>query len=162
MRILAGLLLMLAALALLAIAAGQFGLLGGKAPQDLGVREGKLNAPSVTPNSVSSQAELWPGHLGQAYARIAPLALAGDGAATMRKLAAIVGAMPGAVVVTATDDYLYARFTTRWMRFTDDTEFWLDRAAGVVQVRSASRVGRGDMGVNRKRIEAIRASLAAA
>ena len=161
MKMLAGLLLVLVALALLAIAAGQFGLLGGKAPQDLGVREGKLKAPSLTPNSVTSQAELWPTHPGQAYARIAPLALAGDGAAAMRKLAAIVGTMPGAVVVSTTDDYLYARFTTRWMRFTDDTEFWLDRTAGVIQVRSASRVGRGDMGANRKRIEAIRASLAA-
>jgi len=40
-------------------------------------------------------------------------------------------------------------------------EFWFDPAANVIQVRSASRVGRGDMGVNRKRIEAIRAALEA-
>jgi len=41
----------------------------------------------------------------------------------------------------------------------DDVEFWFDPAANVIQVRSASRVGRGDLGVNRKRIEAVRAAL---
>jgi uncharacterized protein (DUF1499 family) len=46
------------------------------------------------------------------------------------------------------------------MRFVDDVEFWVDPAAGVVQVRSASRVGRKDLGVNRARIEAIRERLA--
>ena len=48
------------------------------------------------------------------------------------------------------------------MRFVDDVEFWVDPAAGVVQVRSASRVGRKDFGVNRARIENVRARLAAA
>jgi uncharacterized protein (DUF1499 family) len=47
------------------------------------------------------------------------------------------------------------------MKFVDDVEFWFDPAANVIQVRSASRVGRGDMGVNRKRIEAVRAALEA-
>ena len=47
------------------------------------------------------------------------------------------------------------------MRFVDDTEFWFDPAAQVVQVRSSSRVGHGDLGVNRERIEHIRARLAA-
>lgn len=40
-----------------------------------------------------------------------------------------------------------------------DTEFWFDRSAGVVQVRSASRLGKRDFGVNRARVEAIRARL---
>jgi uncharacterized protein (DUF1499 family) len=47
------------------------------------------------------------------------------------------------------------------MKFVDDVEFWYDPAARVIQVRSASRVGEGDLGVNRKRIEALRAALAA-
>ena len=45
------------------------------------------------------------------------------------------------------------------MKFVDDTEFWYDPAAQVVQVRSASRVGRRDFGVNRARVESIRAQL---
>ena len=68
--------------------------------------------------------------------------------------------MPGASVVESKPGYLYVRFTTRWLKFVDDTEFWADPAAGVVQVRSASRLGKKDFGANRARIEAIRASLA--
>jgi uncharacterized protein (DUF1499 family) len=146
---------------LAAVLAGQLGLLRGQAPQDLGVRDGKLKPPSRTPNSVSSQADLWPTHAQHERARIAPLALVGgDGAATMARLQAVIRATPGAVVVTAREDYLYAQFSTRLMKFTDDAEFWLDRPAGVVQVRSASRLGEGDLGANRARVEAIRARLA--
>ena len=70
-----------------------------------------------------------------------------------------LGLLPGAQVVAARDDYLYAQFATRWLGFVDDGEFWVDPAAGVVHVRSASRVGRSDFGVNRQRIEAIRERL---
>ncbi len=150
------------ALPLLVLGAGQAGWLAGRAPADLGVRDGRLKPPSRTPNSVSSQAALWPGIPQREYAQIEPLALRRDGPATIARLQAIVAAMPGAEVVPVTDDYLYARFTTRWLKFVDDTEFWVDPDAQVVQVRSASRVGRGDLGVNRARVEAIRAALAAA
>ena len=47
------------------------------------------------------------------------------------------------------------------MRFVDDVEFWADPSSGVVHVRSASRVGRKDFGVNRARVETIREQLAA-
>lgn len=43
----------------------------------------------------------------------------------------------------------------------DDTEFQLD-PSGVIHVRSAARLGYSDLGVNRRRVEAIRAKLAAA
>jgi uncharacterized protein (DUF1499 family) len=142
--------------------AARFGAFSGRAPSDLGVTDGKLKPPARTPNSVSSQAELWPDAPQQAHARIAPLPLAGDGKATIAKIARIVEDLPGTQIVERRDDYLYARFTTTLMRFVDDVEFWADPAAGVVQVRSASRVGRKDFGVNRARIEAIRARLAAA
>lgn len=155
------LLIGLGALALLGVLAGQIGLLRGSAPDDLGVRDGKLKAPSNKPNSVSSQAELWPGHPQLAYARIAPLPLAGDAKATLAKLAAVVAAMPGAAVVRSADDYLYVQFTTPLMRYTDDVEFWLDPAAQVLQVRSASRLGYSDRGLNRQRVEDIRSRLAA-
>ena len=144
-------------LAALAVAAGQIGLLQGRPPADLGVRDGKLKAPSATPNSVSSQALLWPGH---EAAQIEPLALRGSGPETMMRLKAVVEAMPGAKVVEVRGDYLYAQFTTRLMRYVDDTEFWVDPAAGVVQVRSASRLGEKDFNVNRERVEAIRSRLA--
>ncbi len=145
----------------LAVAAGQLGFLQGTAPNDLGVREGKLKPPSMTENSVTSQAALYPDHPQRKYADIAPLPLKGDGPATLSKIKAIVEGMDGAKVVKSEPGYLYAQFTSKLMKFVDDVEFWFDPAANVIQVRSASRVGRGDMGVNRKRIEAVRAALEA-
>jgi uncharacterized protein (DUF1499 family) len=161
MFILKWLLILIVVLAIGLFGAGRFGLLKGTPPGDLGVRDGRLKPPSTTPNSVSSQAGLHPGHPMRAYAEIAPLAPQGDGAATLARLKAIVESTPGAVVVKAEPDYLYAQFTTRWMQFTDDVEFWFDPAANGVQVRSASRIGHGDLGANRQRIEAIRLQLAA-
>ena len=48
------------------------------------------------------------------------------------------------------------------MKYVDDVEFWFDPIAQVIQVRSASRVGQGDRGLNRQRVESVRAALAAA
>jgi uncharacterized protein (DUF1499 family) len=153
-----------AAAVLAVLLAGRFGLFSGKAPTTLGVHDGRLKAPARTPNSVSSQADLWPDAPLKDYARIAPIAFVagGDGKATLARIAAIVEDLPGAKIVEQRDDYLYAQFTTAMMRFVDDVEFWVDPAAGVVQVRSASRVGRKDFGVNRARIENVRARLAGA
>lgn len=142
------------------LAAGRAGLLQGREPA-LGVRDGRLKPPSKTPNSVSSQAALHPGHPMRAHAEIAPLPLSGSGPETIARIQAIAEAMPGARVVRREPDYLYVQFTTRLLRFVDDAEFWFDPAAQVVQVRSSSRIGHGDRGVNRERIEAIRARLAA-
>ena len=145
----------------LAVAAGQLGFLQGTAPTDLGVRDGKLKPPSMTENSVTSQAALYSDHPQRKYADIAPLALKGHGPATLAKIKTIVEGMDGAKVVKSEPGYLYAQFTTQLMKYVDDVEFWFDPAANAIQVRSASRVGRGDMGVNRKRIEAVRAALEA-
>jgi uncharacterized protein (DUF1499 family) len=147
-------------LPVLIVGAGQLGLLRGKPPDNLGVRDGRLKRPSFTPNSVSSQADLHADHPMREYARVAPLPAGVGGAASMARLRTVIAAMPGASIVDATPDYLYARFETRWLKFVDDAEFWYDPAAQVIQVRSASRVGRKDFGVNRQRVEAIRAALA--
>lgn len=151
-------LLLVAALGLLV--AGQLGALQGKPPTDLGITNGRLKALSNTPNCVSSQAGLSVGHPMQQTALIAPLPLGPDPAATMARLRQVVSALPGAAVVEQRNDYLYARFTSRWLHFVDDAEFWVDPAAQVIQVRSASRVGRKDFGVNRERVELIRERLA--
>ena len=161
MVIVKGLLVAAAGLVLVAIGAGQLGLLQSSAPTDIGVRDGRLKPPSSTDNSVTSQAALYPDHPQRSYSTIAPLALRGNGPATLAKIQAIVDAMPGARVVRSKPDYLYAQYTTPLMKFVDDVEFWFDPAAQVVQVRSASRVGKSDLGVNRQRVEAVRAALAA-
>jgi uncharacterized protein (DUF1499 family) len=162
MLILKWLLIVLLVVIVGAIAVGQAGMLQRTAPADLGVRDGRLKPPSATENSVTSQAALYPDHPQRQYAQIAPLALRGDGPATLAKIKAVVQGMAGAKVIKTEPDYLYAQYTTRWMRFVDDVEFWYDPAAQAIQVRSASRIGRSDLGVNRKRIEELRAALAAA
>ena len=137
------------------------GLFAGAAPEDLGVRDGRLKAPSNTDNSVTSQASLYPDHPQSRSALIAPLALRGSGPETISKLATVVAGMEGSRVVRADPDYLYAQYTSKRMGFVDDVEFWFDPEADVVQVRSASRVGSSDLGVNRQRVEETRRRLAA-
>jgi uncharacterized protein (DUF1499 family) len=139
--------------------AGQLGLLKGTPPADLGVHDGKLKPPSKTPNSVSSQASLYPDHPQRDYADIAPFAVSGQLDVAMDRIARIVEDMGGAKIVAREPGYLYVQFTTRLMKYVDDAEFWFDPVARVIHVRSASRLGSSDLGVNRKRIEFIRQQL---
>jgi len=140
------------------VLAGQWGLLQGKPPTDIGVTEGKLKAPSRTENSVSSQAALYPDHPMRAYAEIAPIAYTGDAPAAWDKLKKAVATLPRTSIVTDSGTYIYMQCTTLLLRFTDDVEFALDEANHVIHVRSASRLGRKDFGVNRARVETIRAA----
>ena len=77
----------------------------------------------------------------------------------MQVLREVVGSFPRTKIVVEEGDYLHATFTSLVFRFVDDVEFRIDREAGVVHVRSASRVGYGDMGANRRRVESIRERL---
>lgn len=101
------------------------------------------------PNCVSSQAR------DKAHA-VAPLNLTTTPADAIQRLRQIIDAMPRTRVVATTDDYLHVEFTSALLRFVDDVEFRVDVDAGVIHVRSASRVGHYDFGVNRRRVEAIR------
>lgn len=143
----------------LALVAAQVGLLSGQRPADLGVKDGRLKPPSVTRNSVSSQAALSPDHPQRAYASIEPLPFkAGGAAASMKALEAALDTMPGVTLIEQRPDYLYAQAHTRWLKFVDDLEFWANPASGVIELRGASRLGREDFGVNRQRVEKIRAA----
>ncbi len=157
MKILGFAALFFLAIAVVVLIAGQLGVLSGRAPQDLGVHEGRLKPPSLTPNSVSSQADLYPNHPQKDYARVAPFQFSGDGEKAMEKIAGILKASDRTVIVTQEPGYIYAQCTTAMLKFTDDLEFWLDKQSGVIQVRSSSRLGRKDFHVNRERVESIRA-----
>ena len=148
------------ALAIALLVAGQMDMWRGAVPTDLGLKNGQLKPPANNPNSVSSQASLHASHPFRAYADIAPLAYTGDGVAAFARAVAIVKAMPGTTVVDEKPGYVYAQCQTRWLKFTDDLELALDESARVIHVRSASRLGKSDLGVNRKRVEAIRAAMA--
>lgn len=120
-------------------------------PDGLGVKDGRLAPPRRTPNCVSSQADA-----ADAEHYIAPIPFRGDAIAAAAAVRAAVESMRDATVVRQDGGYLYAEFRTKLMRFVDDVEFFLDAKSGVIHVRSASRLGRRDFGVNRARVEALR------
>lgn len=123
----------------------------GTRPTNLGIHDGKFAPCSSTPNCVNSQSR--DSH------RIAPLTYAGSPDAAFEQLKTIIRATPRTQIITETNDYLYAEFTSALMGFVDDVEFYLNRDAGEIEVRSASRLGESDLGVNSQRIETIRTAL---
>lgn len=123
----------------------------GPRPSDLGVQNGQLKACPSSPNCVSSQSR-------DAEHSIAPIATT-DPIATRDRIAALIKADDSATIITQADDYINAEYTSALMGFVDDVEFWVNGDTKTIEVRSASRLGESDLGVNRKRIEAIRAAL---
>jgi uncharacterized protein (DUF1499 family) len=63
---------------------------------------------------------------------------------------------PRVELVSERDDYMHFTFTTSVFRFVDDVEFFLDKKQLVIHMRSASRSGYYDFGVNKRRLERIR------
>ncbi len=121
----------------------------GTMPANLGAKDGKLAPCPETPNCVSSQAA-------DEQHRIDPFPFTGPVEAAMARLAVIVRSFPRTAVVSENGTYLHVAFTSALFRFVDDVEFLADEAAKVIHVRSASRLGKSDLGVNRKRVEEIR------
>lgn len=108
-----------------------------------------MAACPTTPNCVSSLAAD-PEHA------VKPLDFAGDSRRAWSRLHEVVGNLPRTEVVVEEPNYLAAECTSRLFDFVDDLEFSLDAESGHIQVRSASRVGYSDLGVNRRRVERIR------
>lgn len=134
------------------LAAGSLFSFAGDRPVGLGVQDSGLLPCAQSPNCVSSQSADGKHH-------IEPLQYSGPVEIALAQIKAIIEAMPRAEIIEATDDYLYAEFTSALMGFVDDVEFYIDPNEPVIQVRSASRLGESDLGVNRKRIELIRKKL---
>lgn len=129
---------------------GTVPLFAGTRPDDLGVKSGRLTACAPTPNCVNSQAT-------DAIHAIDPLSYDGISATdAIARLKSIIQSQPRTKIIAANDNYLYAEFTTPLMGFVDDVEFLADTAKPVIHVRSASRLGESDLGVNRQRIETLR------
>ena len=108
-----------------------------------------LEACPDTPNCVCSIEEREDHFIG-------PLKYEGDDGAALTRLKAVMSEMKRTKLVEEKDGYLHFVTTTALMRFKDDIEFSLNAEAKQIEVRSASRVGRSDFGVNRKRVEEIR------
>jgi uncharacterized protein (DUF1499 family) len=121
----------------------------------LGVRDGRLAPCPSTPNCVSSQAT-------DREHTIEPFIYESSLAEAKTRLKRVLAGRPRTRLIAETENYLRYEFTTRYWRFVDDAEFYFDDDAKCVHVRSASRVGRSDYRVNRKRVEKIRARFLAA
>ncbi len=121
----------------------------GKTPAVPGVKDGMLAPCPSSPNCVSTRSED-PRHA------IAPLRFSGPAAEARVRLLGALGGMKRCRMVTVEDRYIHAEFTSALFRFVDDVEFQIDAESGLIHFRSASRVGRSDLGVNRKRMESIR------
>ena len=121
--------------------------LTGEKPSNLGVKDDRLTACPGTPNCVNSQSD-------DPQSKIEPLP-----AKSIAEIKQVVEGMERTTIVEEADNYLYAEFQSKLMGYVDDVEFYLDSAANAVQVRSASRLGKSDLGVNRKRVEEIRSKL---
>ena len=122
-----------------------------KAPDNLGVKEGRLTDCPSSPNCVCTQASE-PSH------QMEPIPFTGDLISVRERLKAAIGSMPRSKITEETDNYIRAEFTTALMRYVDDVELLIDEDEKVVHFRSASRIGHSDLGANRKRMEQLAAA----
>lgn len=121
----------------------------GKQPANLGVHQGKLSPCPNSPNCVSSQSSDESHH-------IEPLQYVGTLEEARDKMLSLIRSMKRVRVVTVSGDYIHAEFSSALFRFVDDVEFLFDEKTKTIHLRSASRIGYSDLGMNRKRMERIR------
>ncbi len=117
----------------------------------VGMTEGKFTPCPGTPNCLSSQAE-------SKEAYMAPIDTGNlETEAVMKIARTLVEKSDRAKVVEFEGKYLRAEFKSLIFRFVDDVEFYHDAQKGLLHFKSASRVGKSDLGVNRKRMEKLTA-----
>ncbi|MEM8861821.1 MAG: DUF1499 domain-containing protein [Chloroflexota bacterium] len=146
MRILLIVVVVLVILAIVLVVGGRSYVNNSPRPKKVG--NGTMAPCPDSPNCVSSKST-------NDIHKIEPFEVDSDGGgATLDRLQQVIQNMESSAVITKTDDYLYAEFRSPFWRFVDDVEFFAE--SDVVHVRSASRLGYSDMGVNRKRVESIR------
>jgi uncharacterized protein (DUF1499 family) len=116
---------------------------------ETGIPDGKLAPCPATPNCVSSQSE-------DKRHALEPIRYEGKMEEARQRLLDVVAAQKRARIVSSKGNYIHAEFTSALFRFVDDVDFLIDDAAKVIHVRSASRVGYSDLGVNRRRVEELR------
>lgn len=145
---------------LIAIALGIFLTLTGSlilpdaaaAASGLGVTDGHLAACPASPNCVVSQD-------GDPKHAIDPIAYHVDRDRAKETLLKVINAVPRTEVIEKTDNYIHALSKSRIFKFVDDVEFYFPKDENVIHMRSASRVGESDLGVNRRRMEQIRLAM---
>ena len=118
----------------------------------LGIENGQLIQCPTTPNCVNSQAK-------DKKHYIEPILMTGTPLEVKNNILKILNDLKRAKIIVAEDHYIRVEFISKVFRFIDDLEFYFPNTKSkemTIHVRSASRVGHSDFGVNRKRIEQIR------
>ena len=126
----------------------------GPRPVTLGVANGKFAPCRESPNCVNSQAL-------DGKHSIAPIPYSGSVADATARIVEVLKTFERATIVTQSANYVHAEINTATLGFIDDIEFFVDDVANVIHVKSASRIGYSDFGVNRKRLELLRTKLSA-
>ena len=114
----------------------------------VGLLEGRLRPCPQKPNCVCSEDK-------DSTGWVEPLTFHGSPARAWERLVAVIADMGGRIQ-QQDEQYIWATFTTRVFRFVDDVEFRMVPEEGIVHLRSASRVGHSDLGVNGRRVEELR------
>ena len=113
----------------------------------------RLEPCPSSPNCVST--------LGEGSKKMEPIPFSVSADQARELLIQVLEERPRTEIVERGERYLHAVETSKLLRFQDDVELVIDEETGLVHFRSASRVGYSDLGVNRKRMEEIRAELEA-
>ena len=121
----------------------------GSRPENLGLKNNLLAACPESPNCVLSQ-KSDPKH------QIQPIRYTDSLEDAKERLYQVIQSMKDTRIITQKVVYWHIEFTTRWLRFIDDVEFYFVESEALIHLRSASRQGYWDLGVNRKRVKAIR------
>lgn len=119
-------------------------------PQPAFVGQGQLASCPPSPNCVSSLAD-------DDSAYIAPLTYDVSPEIAQSVLETSLEQLPRTTVVQSEDGYVRAESRSPTMRFIDDMEFVFEPNSGIINVRAAARLGQSDMGMNRARVERLRA-----
>ena len=118
-------------------------------PHNIGLKNNLLVACPRSPNCVLSQAS-------DAKHKIKPIYYSTSVEMAKERLNQVILSNSDARIITQNEVYWHVKFTTRWLRFIDDVEFYFPESEALIHLRSASRSGYWDLGANRKRVEEIR------
>lgn len=145
-------------LSLALIAVVGFVILGvlSQSGEAIGLVDGKLASCPDSPNCVSTEFKTDITH----YAE--PIDFSVDNPSnTLADLKAVILEMGGSIEAEE-DLYLAATFTSSIFRFVDDFEIRIDSDQKRIHLRSASRVGYSDRGINRQRLERFKSKFSSA
>ena len=123
----------------------------------LGIENGQLKQCPTAPNCVNSQAKDKKHYIEPILTTSTPLEV-------KTYILKILKELKRSKIITSEDNYIRAEFTSKVFRFVDDVEFYFPDTKSkemTIHVRSASRIGYSDLGVNRKRIEQVRSKFKA-